>query len=257
MLIVSFILAILIEIFFPIALAFWVTRHYKTNWLLIGIGALTFVLSQVVHLPLLGALTALFSTKAIPFPGGTTGIILNALILGFLAGICEEPARWIGYKILKEKGNSFEAAVTLGVGHGGFESVGLIGFSVLANLIIMILITRFGVNIPGITPEQAAQFWSMPWHLPLAGAVERLITLVLHISLSTLVWLAIAKKNNLWLGAAILWHMIVDSSIVTLSSFGMSPWAIEGIYVFFGLGSILIIRMASKAKIIQNQIIEQ
>ncbi len=106
MLVISFIFAILIEIFFPIALAFWITRRFKTDWLLIGVGATTFILSQVVHLPIVTALTVAAQNGWFAFPAGLPGKLINAILLGFLAGVCEEPARWLGYKFLKNKADA-------------------------------------------------------------------------------------------------------------------------------------------------------
>ncbi len=249
MLIISFLIAILIEIVFPIALAFWATRRFKTDWLLIGVGATTFIASQIIHIPVLAGLTAAFQNGWIHFPAGVSAQVLNALLLGLLAGLFEEPARWIGYKFLKDKGDSWKAAVTLGVGHGGIESIGLVGFSVLANLVIMILIRNFGLAIPGLTESQVAQFWSMPWHLPLAGAVERLMAILLHITLSTLVWLSIRKKTILWLFVAILWHAFADFAIVFAGSVGWTTWAIEGLLAGISLLNLGILKFTQQQDI--------
>jgi len=252
MLIFSFIFAIVVEIVFPILLAFWVTRRFKTDWLLIGVGVTTFIFSQIIHIPIVTGLTAAAQNGWISFPSGIPGRLINAFLLGSLAGLCEEPTRWIGYKLLKSKGDSWKAAVTLGVGHGGIESVGLVGFSVLANLVIMILVSNFGVSIPGLTESQVTQFWALPWHIPLAGAVERLMAILLHITLSTLVWLSIRNKTILWLLAAILWHTVVDFVIVFAGSMGWTVWAIEGVMGGMSVLNLAILWFTQKSEVAEQ-----
>lgn len=252
---ISFIFAILIEIFFPIALAFWITRRFKTDWLLIGVGTATFILSQVVHLPIVTGLTVAAQNRWFAFPAGLPGKLINAILLGFLAGICEEPARWLGYKFLKSKADSWKAAVTLGVGHGGIESIGLVGLSVFANLVLMILVSNFGLRIPGLTEAQVNQFWSLSWHMSLAGAVERLMAILLHITLSTLVWLSIRKKTFLWLLAAIAWHTLVDFMVVFASSTCWSIWAVEGLLAGISLLNLGILWFTRQSEVVEPSLI--
>lgn len=246
MLILSFLLAVVIEIAFPIFLAFWITRRFKTDPLLIGVGAGMFILSQIFHLPLVAGLTLAYQKGGIQFPPGVAGRVLNALLLGFLAGVFEEPARWLGFKLLKSKADSWEAAIALGTGHGGIESVALVGFSVLASLGVMLLIRYAGISVPGITETQVAQFWDTPWHLPLAGAVERLMAILLHISLSTLVWLSIRRHSLGWLLAAIAWHTVIDFGVVFASSSGWGVWAIEGLLAVISVLNVGIIRFTHR-----------
>lgn len=229
MLTISFIIAILVEIVLPFIAAFWIVRRFKTSWRLVLIGALVFVVSQVVHIPLLGGLSALLnSTGLADLPAGTL-VIFNAVILGLLAGLCEETARWFAYKWLKEKGDSWGSAITLGIGHGGVESVVLVGFTVLSNFIMMSLAASGSMEIPGISPEVIDQFFAMPWHMPLTGAVERIMSVILHITLSVMVWWAVSHRSPIWFWGAVLWHAVIDAVLVYLSSTGMQAWPLEGV----------------------------
>ena len=78
-------------ILFPLALGWWIRRRYRVGWGIFWAGAATFVLSQIVHLPLNWALGLL---------GGGRGVALwplaaMALVAGLSAALCEEGARWI------------------------------------------------------------------------------------------------------------------------------------------------------------------
>ena len=73
-------------IFFPLALGWWIRRRYRVGWGIFWAGAATFILSQIVHLPLNWALGLL---------GGGRGVALwplaaMALVAGLSAALCEE-----------------------------------------------------------------------------------------------------------------------------------------------------------------------
>ncbi len=93
MLTVAYLLSVSGMIILPILLAFYLTRKFKLSWKLVLAGALTFIASQVLHIPLVYGLTALFNNGTLPpIPEAWTAIF-NAILLGLLAGIFEETAR--------------------------------------------------------------------------------------------------------------------------------------------------------------------
>ena len=133
MVIFSHILTILIQIGAPVSLAVILLRRFKPGWIILLTGVLTFIGSQMVHLPLLSFINLLPSN--LKFLLDPSIYPLNyAILLGLLAGLCEESARWVGFKLLKQRGTSWKAALTLGAGHGGILPVPpgevLSGFSV-------------------------------------------------------------------------------------------------------------------------------
>jgi len=225
----TFTLAILIEWALPFLVAFFIARRYRVAWGLFGVGALAFVASQVLHIPLNLGLTALFRNGLIPAPQPDMAIAVNAVIAGTTAAICETPARLIAIRLLKERGRDWGSALMVGVGHGGIESILFVGLPVLLNFAIFLIARDQGAAAFGLQDAQVQQFWSAAWHLPLAGAVERITTIVLHILLTGLVWLAVRTRNFLWFGTAMLWHALTDSMVVLLSSLEVSIWTIEGV----------------------------
>ena len=87
----SFLIQLPLMIVFPIVLGWWIRRRYGVGWGIFWAGALTFVASQVVHLPLnLRARAAGRRDAASLWP-----LPLMALVAGLSAGVCEEGARWI------------------------------------------------------------------------------------------------------------------------------------------------------------------
>lgn len=232
MLEMMFIIAIIVEIFVPIALAFFLIRKMKFSWVVVAVGALAFVLSQVIHIPIvLGLQPAWNSEQYLAMPQ-IMQTLIYAITLGFLAGICEEPMRWLSFQLLHEKGENVQSGVLLGVGHGGIESIGLVGLTVLSNFVVMVGLQNGWISeIPGVTPEMVTEFFSIPWHLPLAGAVERLSALGLHIGLSVMVWQSVKHRSWLWFLGAVVLHALFDAVSVVMVSMGMNLWAIELIII--------------------------
>jgi len=251
-LIVTFLLAGTFNVVFPIILGWWIIKRKGTNWKLFGVGVITFIGSQIFHLPVVSGLTKAFSSGLLPHVDPGFAPFFNAIVLGLLAGIFEETARWIGYKLLKGKGDSFGAALTLGAGHGGVEAI-IIGASVLATLVSMLSLMGSDAALSALSPNQAAlarqqvaAYWATPWHLPLAGAVERIAALGLHITLSVMVWLAISFRKPLWFWLAILYHAVVDGLAVLAVSFGLHPWLIEAGLVVLSFSMLFVILKTAK-----------
>lgn len=228
-----FVVAILLEVVFPIALAFWAVRRLGSSWFIVAMGAVAFVLSQVIHVPLLLGLQPLLETTGFTSLPPTVTLILTGLFYGLLAGICEEPMRWLAYKVIKEKGQRPNSSVALGIGHGGVESVVLVGVSVAATFFTMLSIRSTGVAIPGISLEMMQQYFAMDWHLPLAGAVERLTAIAIHIGMSVVVWKSVRYRSWKWLLMAVLLHTAYDAIAVIMSMSGVGMWIIEAVFIVF------------------------
>lgn len=250
-LLITFSIAVLVEIGLPLVLAITLRKRLNVGWVLFGVGMLTFIGSQVIHLPLLSVLTALFQQGILPQPSLSFMPYFNAIVLGLAAGICEEPARCVGYKLLRKKGDSFPAALMLGAGHGGIESI-FIGVTVLVNVVLMTLSKLNGVASLGLDAATAAAvssqmdaFWGIAWHLPFAGMVERIFAISLHLSLSVMVWAAVTRRFRvgklpqwIWFVVAVLWHAVVDALSVYLSNMNVHFWAIEAIIGVCGVLSL-------------------
>ena len=246
MLTAAFIVAFLLEIFLPFVLGVYVWKKFGANWKVFALGAAAFVVSQIIHIPLLGLYQRGFTLLGItpttmPFLQFN---LIHALMLGLLAGICEEPMRWIAFKLLKKQGDTSRAAVMLGLGHGGVESI-LVGLSVMNAAIALIMWNSGNFPLDQLDPQQQLQLLqlsSSPWYLPLLGAFERLVAITLHVSLSLIVWLGVRQRNFLYLLLAILWHTVVNfAAVFTLRGLGWSVFAVEGVMAVFGLLSAAII----------------
>ncbi len=163
-------------ILLPILLGIWLARKYGLSWKLLLAGALTFIASQVLHIPVVYGLTAAFQRGLLPaIPAGWV-LLFNAVLLGLLAGIFEETARYILFKFILKKERTWEAGVVVGMGHGGIEAA-LLGLA--AGLAFLQMTTYRGIDlatIPTIPPEQlelarqqVTAYWASPVPHGLSG----------------------------------------------------------------------------------------
>src|SRR5688572_30652271 len=117
MLYLTYALNFLLMIALPILLGAFLARRLGVRWSLFGIGAVTFIASQVVHLPLNAGLTALFANQILPNPPLVWKLPFNAIVLGLTAGLCEEIARYVVYRRWIKSARTWREALMFGAGH--------------------------------------------------------------------------------------------------------------------------------------------
>jgi uncharacterized membrane protein YhfC len=237
----------LLMIGMPIALGVWLVWKVKVPWLLFGIGAITFVGSQVVHIPLNIGLSVLFKAiwpAAQPQPWH---IPFNAIVLGLTAGLCEETARYVGYRWLAKQARYFRDALMLGAGHGGAEAI-ILGVLAGLSFVNLAAARQMDLSAHGLTGEtlartqaQVAAYWSATWYMALLGAVERLFALTVQVSLAVLVLQVFTRNDWRWLVIAIGYHLITDAAAVVGVQSHWPPLMIEAGIAPFALVSLVII----------------
>lgn len=214
----------LVMLALPIALGVWIHRTRGASWRLFLIGAVTFVGSQIFHIPF----NWLVQQRLQLLPADTTvvtNLIVVAAFLGLSAGVFEESARYLVYRFWAKDARSWGKGLMLGAGHGGIESI-LLGVLAAINVGSLALMNS-GQLQQLIPPEQAAlveaqiaAVFGVPWYMALLPAVERVFALALHLSLSILVLQVFTRRNLLWLLLAILWHALANF----LAVFGAVTW---------------------------------
>lgn len=237
---------------YPIVLAIIARRRLKVGWRYFGFGALIFFVFQVItRAP---AVVILQNVLARQLRASIPLQISWLVILAITAGLFEEVGRYVAYRFLmRREEKTWNKGVMYGIGHGGLESMLLIGGAQLLALInILTLMSILNTNPAALPATQHAQVLrqfaalnAQPVWSPLLGAWERLWTLPIQIALSVMV-LQVFRRNNIgWLWLAILAHAIVDFTAVIViqvlgSSFGVSL-LVEGIVAIFGLIALWII----------------
>ena len=238
MLTAAYIISFLGMIVLPILLWFYFTRRFALPWKLVLAGGLTFIASQILHVPLVAGISSFLQNSS---------LIINAVILGLLAGIFEETARFILFKYILKNAKSWKEGVLVGLGHGGTEAL-LLGILSAITFITMVGYRSIDLStVPSIPAEQlelarqqVEAYWSTPWYIALIGVIERIFAICLHLSLSVMVLYAVVYHKPIWFWLALLWHTFVDAvAVYVIQEIGIL--AVEAIIGIFALISLWIV----------------
>ncbi|MBN2014600.1 MAG: YhfC family intramembrane metalloprotease [Candidatus Altiarchaeota archaeon] len=254
-LIVAFILAILVDIMLPLLLVYYLIRKFRTSWKLAGWGALIFIAVQVLHIGFLWLINDPAKSLLLQLPQ-TEMILLNAALLGILAGLFEEIGRYLSFRYIIKKARTWKEGLMFGAGWGGVESfaVGILVIFSLINVIVLPNMDMQSLNATGqLSQEQLEQIeqakeqiTAINWYDPLFGAMERVFTIVLHLALTLIVLQCFIQNRKIFLLIAILFHSLVDSLAVAMLGFGYSVPVIEGVIFLTALISLWVV---SKLKV--------
>lgn len=238
----------LLMIAMPVVLGRFLAAWRKVSWGLFAMGAATFILSQVGHIPFNLVVQPMIA-RASAALSEQGRLIVMALFLGLSAGLFEETARYLTYRYWATDARTWGKGMMLGAGHGGIEAI-LTGVSVIASFYVLNAYRTGAMSLDTIPAEQQPlieqqiqALFTMPWYGTLLGAVERLFAITFHLAASLLVMQSFVRGNGrpgLWLLASILWHTILNAVAVYASN----TWGIyvtEALLGLLTLGSLLII----------------
>ena len=215
----AFAVAIFLEIAIPLALGYWIVRRFGVSWRVFGLGALFFIVVQVIHAPLAVVTQTPLYLAALPF-GTTAAVAVLAVYLGLLAGLFEEVGRYLVYSYYFRRRDislTRETALQFGAGWGGVESI-IVALLVLSSMVTYILLTSDG-SLPFLPDDPAvmAQIEPLrniaPFEI-LMGLAERIMTITLHIAWSLMVLVAVVHGRKALLALAVIWHAAVDAAAV-------------------------------------------
>ena len=238
----------LLMIAIPLALGVFLNRRLNAAWRLFGVGAITFIASQVLHIPFnFWLLEPMLESLGLSITQTGVQLAIVAFFYGLSAGVFEELARYVFYRfwLKKDTERTWDSAVMFGAGHGGVEAI-LLGALALVALVQLIGLrdADLSVQIPAdqlvLAKMQIETYWSLPWYAALLGTVERVAAISFHISASVLVLQVFRRKNMFWLFLAIGWHTLLDAVAV----FGMQTWGMyvtEALIVCMGILSVIIV----------------
>jgi uncharacterized membrane protein YhfC len=210
----------LLMIALPIGLAIFLTSRWKSGWRLWFIGAGTFILSQVGHIPF-NALAGLLLNRTAPW-------LFTAVFLGLSAGLFEEFFRYGMFRWWAKDARSWRTGILTGAGHGGAEAIllGLLALNAFINLAALRnadLSTLFSDDQLVLARQQVTAYWSMSPYESLLGALERLFTIPMQISLAVIVLQGFVRGQGFWVWLAVAYHAVIDAVAV---------WALQSVGAF-------------------------
>ena len=234
----------------PILLGVYLINKFHFGWKLWGIGACTFVISQIFHLPFNLYILNPLLVKLQPGLMGISALLILAASGGLSAGIFEETARYCMYRWWIKDSRTWRSGILAGAGHGGIEAI-ILGILVMLSYLNMMAYRNLDFTSLNLTydqlntaTQQVQAYWSTPWFATLLGALERIFTIPFHIAASLLVLQVFTRQQGHqklgWLGLAILYHAFVDAMAVFINH----QWGVyitEAVLGVFAVLSIVII----------------
>ncbi len=231
-------------ILIPIVVAIFIRRRTGAPWRLFFIGAVTFIASQVLHIPF-----NFVVQRSGLLPSDTTlmtNLLVYAAFLGLSAGVFEETARYLTYRFWAKDARSWSRGLMLGAGHGGIEAI-LVGALAAVNFVALLAAVNNETAMNALPADQRsmvtsalAQIMDAPAGTLLLGAVERVFAIAAHLAMSLLVLQVFLRRNIAWLFASIGFHTLLNMVAVIAAS-RLNPFATEGIIGLFALLALVII----------------
>ena len=212
---ITTVVTVIFVIGYPLAAGVVVHKKLVVSWKYFWFGALVFLVFQLLtRIPMVTVLQATVLMHLLLTSTAFTWIWL--LILALSAGLFEEVGRYVGYRLfMRGEPKTWAKAVMFGLGHGGLESMVLVGGQIVLNAINTLLLLTLNVNRLPVAQRQNivhlfADINAEPFWLPLLSAWERLWTLPLQVALAVMVLQVFRRQQIVWLFLAILFHALVD-----------------------------------------------
>lgn len=232
---------------FSVPAVLWILFARKDKRLSVAViaGAAGFVLPQmIIRLPILQFLATTDFWLRFLDEQKITGITVYA----FSAALFETAGRLLVLKGIMRRRLSFYTALGSGIGHGGAESIGIIGLMYINNIVLSFMINSGNTPaVAGLDTAIKALIETSP-RLFLVAGLERALTIPLHMALSVLICYFIMRKKSL-AGSiyCLLIHFLVDFIVVLMAANNISIWLIEGLLLLIAAFSVIfMIKIKSK-----------
>lgn len=220
---ISIVIALLITIALPIGAGFWLNKRLSVPWRVVTYGALGYFIVQAVITLLFNGFAGLVENQTITltdraFRSAQLGI---SVFMGALIGVI---VRWAGIKYLNEDMKNLEDAYGIGIGYGAAESIMLVGLPLLSTFIAMLGNFNIDPQTTTLDPAVISQIdalWRVPFYIPLAGSLERIASLVMHITVTILILQVFTRSKAIWLAAAFGVELLVNGLIAGLAEAGL------------------------------------
>jgi uncharacterized membrane protein YhfC len=203
-----------ISIFLPVVLFIIFNKKYDGRAVPAFVGAGAFILFSLILQRIALGLFGINSQEAVKEMVKSSPAKYIIIVI-FMAGIFEESARFISFKLLKNRYGGVNNALTYGVGHGGVESTIFVGLAMLNNIVLSLTINNSGLEIAGENFESLYDFYLKTAALQpfvfLISGIEQIFALTIQISFSVLVYYAAVQRKKWWLyPLAILLHAAIN-----------------------------------------------
>ncbi|WP_029269092.1 YhfC family intramembrane metalloprotease [Virgibacillus alimentarius] len=207
------IITMCLSVLIPIFLFFLFKKKYDISMKVVLFGALTFILFVQILEGIINGYILNSATMA--------SFIENAWVFipytVFMAGIFEEVGRYIMMRFALKRYRKWKDGLAFGIGHGGVESIFILGLSNLSMIIFAFQINAgtfdqllTNDSIKEVLMPIKEQLIAASPYMMMLGPVERLCAIALHIALSILVLYGVKSKKIQYLVYAVLAHAVFN-----------------------------------------------
>jgi uncharacterized membrane protein YhfC len=243
---VAIFIALLVTIGLPILGGVWLNKRLNVSWRVITLGSLGYFIVQALLTLLYSGFASLMGDEFTRLTDNANFItqiglsIIAAALLGVML-------RWAGMKWVKLPLTTLESAYGIGLGFGGIESITRVGLPLIMTFITMLSNININPQTSTLDPELITQLealWQVSAWIPIAGSIERISALVMHITVTILVLQSFTRQSNLWLGAAIALEVLINGLILGFAEAGFGyGWVILIAVVLMGGNLYLLYRL--------------
>jgi len=244
-----------ITLLLPVILTIIVAKKHKKVLLAVASGILSFFVLQVlIRIPLL-QLTSKIKIET------DLAIFIYLFFMAFSAALFETVGRYIFIKLLLKQDFRYETGLAHGIGHGGIETIVLIGMSYINYLIFAFIINSGNLGtVTDALPQAAAEeilllrdtLTNTNSYLFLVAGLERVFTIFIHIALSVLMMYGFKTKKYYYFLIVLAIHFLVDFSVGIISTYIGSVIFAE-ILMLIIAGLAIVIIFGFKNKFTENQ----
>jgi uncharacterized membrane protein YhfC len=216
--IIAFIISLIIQVGFPLAVVLHFRRQTRAPWRVFGYGMLVYAIFQLfTWLPLSVYLDATLGARL----NTEWGSFAWLLALALMTCLCEEGGRWLGYRFLFPRGKvtrSWENGIMYGLGHGGMETMLLIAGLTFIYFVAYVVLGSInqGQFLGTLKPVDAVEvrtaistILSTTWDQPILVAIERVLTLPHQLAWSLMVLASLMSRRKRWFLFALIYHWSV------------------------------------------------
>lgn len=241
---IGIVIEILVTTVLPIGVGFWLNKKKDVPWRVIGYGALAYIVMQTVVSLLFVGFGLLVENDILPLQDPALRITQVALSI-FLGAVVGVLIRWLGMDKIKEDLKNKRAAWGIALGFGGMEAIQLVGLPLISTFWTMMTNININPETTSLSPEIVAQLgeiWKTPFYIPLAGSLERLGALVMHLAVTVLILQVFKQNNKKFLAAAMGVELLVNGLVAGLSEAGLGYVWVILIAVVLMVGNIYLLR---------------
>lgn len=238
----AIVINLILGLVIPTVLYVILRKRYKASKVafLIGCGVMlvfAFMLESTIHSIVLNSSVG----KVI-----NGNIWIYAVYGAVMAALFEETGRYVAFSsLLKKYRDNDSTALMYGAGHGGFEAFYILVMTAVNNLAFASMINggnqallTEGLSGDALVQVENAilQMTESSWGIFLLSPVERIAAVILHISLSVLMWFGVKLGKRVFFGFAFLFHFLLDFVAVManhlLSGFGTAGVVLTEVIVW-------------------------